>query len=105
MKAAKARTHIQFKNILFATDFSPAASAAVPFAAELARRYRAKLYAFHVRPPVLNPMTPPYAWRSLEKVAEVEDMQHKEELVNAFAGIQPEILITEGDMWSSLTAA
>jgi nucleotide-binding universal stress UspA family protein len=105
MKAAKARTHIQFKNILFATDFSPAASAAVPFAAELARRYRAKLYAFHVRPPVLNPMTPPYAWRSLEKAAEVEDMQHKEEFVNAFAGIQPEILITEGDMWSSLTAA
>ncbi len=105
MKAAQARTHIQFKNILFATDFSPAASAAVPFAADLARRYRAKLYAFHARPPVLNPMTPPYAWRSLEKAAEVEDMQHKEELVNAFTGIQPEILITEGDMWSSLTAA
>ncbi|HXN23647.1 MAG TPA: universal stress protein [Candidatus Dormibacteraeota bacterium] len=44
MKAVQARTRIALKNILFATDFSPAANAAVPFATQIARRYGAKVY-------------------------------------------------------------
>src|ERR1700740_2093725 len=105
MKATEARTRVQFKNILFATDFSSAASAAVPFAAELTKRYGAKLYALHVRPPMVNPITAPLTWRGLEEAAEIEDARHEKELVNAFTGIQPEILLKEGDIWSSLTAA
>jgi len=104
MKAMEARTRIQFKNVLFATDFSPAASAAAPFAAELAKRYGAKLYALHVRPPVVNPMTPPGTWRALEKAALDEDMQHTQELLSAFPGLRPEVLIKEGDLWSSLAS-
>ncbi len=105
MKAVQAKTRVQFKNILFATDFSPAASAAVPFAAELAKRYGAKLHALHVRPPVVDAMTPPGTWRSMEEAAKIEDMQHEKDLANSFAGLQPEILIKEGDLWSSLAAA
>jgi len=104
MKAMEARTRIQFKNVLFATDFSPAASTAAPFAAELAKRYGAKLYALHVRPPVVNPMTPPGTWRALEKAALDEDMQHAQELLSAFPGLRPEVLIKEGDLWSSLAS-
>ena len=105
MKAMEARSRVQFKNILFTTDFSPAASTAVPFAAELTKRYGARLYALYVRPPVVNPMTPPLSWVGLEEAAQIEDARHEKELANAFAGIQPEILIKEGDIWSSLTAA
>jgi nucleotide-binding universal stress UspA family protein len=104
MKATATRTRIQFKNILFTTDFSPAARAAVPFAAGLARQYGAKLYALHVRPPVVNPMTPPASWRGLEEAAKTEDEQHRKDLANTFSGIQPEILIKEGDLWSNLAA-
>ena len=43
MKALDVRTRVQFKNILYMTDFSPAADAAVPYAAELAKHYPAKL--------------------------------------------------------------
>lgn len=96
---------IQFNNILFATDFSPAADAAIPYAVGLSKRYRAKLYALHVRPPVINPMTPPETWRSLERAAEIKKEQQKRELVKAFQGIQPEILIKEGDLWSNLAEA
>jgi nucleotide-binding universal stress UspA family protein len=102
MKAKEVRTWIQFKNILFATDFSPAATAAAPFAAELAKRYGASLYALHARTPVINPMTPPGTWRALEKAALTEDMQHTKELLDAFPGVQPEVLIKGGDLWSSL---
>ena len=105
MKATQARSRVEFKNILFATDFSSAASAAVPFAAELTKRYGAKLYALYVRPPVVNPMTPPLTWGGLEEAAAVEDARHEKELANAFSGIQPEILMKEGDIWSSLTSA
>jgi nucleotide-binding universal stress UspA family protein len=104
MKAAEARTRIQIKNILFATDFSPAANSAAPYAEELARRYGAKLYALNVRPPVINPATPPLTWRGLEEAANVEDEQHRKELLNRFAGLHPEILIQEGDLSLNLAA-
>ena len=39
---------VSIKNILFPTDFSSAANAALPYAAEIARRYGAKLYTMHV---------------------------------------------------------
>ena len=104
MKAKEARSRVQFKNILFMTDFSPAASAAVPFTAELTKKYGAKLHALYVRPPVVNPMTPPLTWVGLEETARLEDAQHEKELANLFAGFQPEILIKEGDIWLSLKA-
>jgi nucleotide-binding universal stress UspA family protein len=104
MKALEVRTRVQFKNILFATDFSAAAGAAVPFATELARRYGADIHALHVRPTAVNPLVSPVAWRSLEEAAQLEDEQHRKELANAFTGIEPDILIKEGDLWPNLAA-
>jgi len=94
--------HVQFKNILFATDFSSASKAAAPYAAEIAKHYGAKLFALHIRPPVLNPMTPPASWKSIEEGARVEEEQQKRELLRMFPEHPPEILIREGDLWSNL---
>lgn len=44
MKAVPAKVRIALKNILFATDFSPAADAAAPFAIQIARSYGARVY-------------------------------------------------------------
>jgi len=105
MKMLDVSARIQLKNILFATDFSPASNAAVPYAAELAKRYGAKIHALHVRPPVVNPMTPLRSWRAVQWAAKIEAEQQTRELVKSFAGIQPEILIEEGDLWSNLARA
>jgi nucleotide-binding universal stress UspA family protein len=51
MKAAQAKTRIALRNILFATDLSYLAEAALPYVTELARLYGSKVYAVHVRPP------------------------------------------------------
>ena len=51
MKAAPARTQIQLKNIVFATDFSPAAETALPFATSLAQSFGAKLFVVHAKTP------------------------------------------------------
>jgi nucleotide-binding universal stress UspA family protein len=53
MKAAEAKdtkTRIALKNILFATDLSYLAEAALPYVTEIARLYGSKVYAVHVRP-------------------------------------------------------
>ncbi len=51
MKALEIEPQVTLKNILFATDFEVSAGRALPFAAALADRYGAKLYAAHVIPP------------------------------------------------------
>jgi nucleotide-binding universal stress UspA family protein len=102
MKAVKARTRIQVNNVLFLTDFSEAAAASVPYAAEVARRFGAKLYALHVQTPVVNPMTEPATWAALEKGAEAETKKQREILLKSFPGVQPEIIIEEGGLWFTL---
>jgi hypothetical protein len=56
MKTLETRTRIQLQNILFLTDFSPAANAAIPYATEVTKRFGAKLHALHMRTPAINPM-------------------------------------------------
>ena len=102
MRTIGAPPRIQLKNILFTTDFSPAAAAALPYAGELAKHYGAKLYALHVRTPVINPMTPPAGWPALEKAAEAEERERRETLRNAIPGIEPTVLIEDGDLWTNV---
>ena len=51
MAAPDVSSRVMLKNILFATDFSPASEAAVPYAAVLAERYGAKLVVTHAVSP------------------------------------------------------
>jgi nucleotide-binding universal stress UspA family protein len=43
---------LEYKHILFPTDFGPASSAALPYALWLAENYRAKLFLLHMLSPV-----------------------------------------------------
>jgi nucleotide-binding universal stress UspA family protein len=104
MQKLDVHTPIQFRNILFATDFSFAANVAIPYAAAMVKWYGAKLHILHVRPPVVNPTTPPATWPPLEEAARAEADQQTRDLLTRFAGIQPEILIKEGDLWSNLAS-
>ena len=72
MKMLDTTTRIQLRNVLFLSDFSPAANAAIPYAAEVAKRFGAKVFALHMRTPVVNPMTEPATWAGLEEAAEAE---------------------------------
>jgi len=105
MQAATAKTRTRFENILFATDFSPAAAHAIPFIKKLARHFQSSLVALHVKPPVVNPMTQPATWSVDVEAAKVFDKQHREELLDTFAGINTDVLIEEGDIQSQLDKA
>src|SRR3984957_8588404 len=102
MKALDTRTRIQLQNILFLTDFSPAADAAIPYAAEVAKRFGAKLFALHMRTPVINPMTEPATWATLEKAADVEATIERNNLRNSFPGLEPQVLIEEANLFEAI---
>ncbi len=104
MKTATAQTAVNFRNILFATDFSSAAAHAIPYVKRIAKRYDANLVALHVRPPVINPMTEPAYWPSEETIRQ-ENEEHRDQLLDTFAGIRTTPLIEEGDIQSRLQDA
>ena len=104
MKSATARTAVGFRNILFATDFSPAAAHAIPYVKRLAKHYDANLVALHVRPPSVNPMTQPMSWADGE-TARKQNEELRNELLDTFAGIHTTALVEEGDIQSQLRDA
>jgi nucleotide-binding universal stress UspA family protein len=102
MNPVEVSTRVDIKNVLFLTDFSPAATGALPYAREIAKRFSAKVHALHVRGPALNPMTDPGTWTALEKANEVQKAEEIETLQRAFTGTQPDVIVEEGEFWSSL---
>jgi nucleotide-binding universal stress UspA family protein len=105
MNTATARTAVRFRNILFATDFSPAAAQAIPYVKKIAKHYDADLVTLHVRPPVVNPMTEPGTWPTDIEAAKAQDDKHREEVLDTFAGVRTRVLIEEGSIQSCLNAA
>ena len=108
-KTISAQARIQLKSILFATDFSPAANAALPWAATIARRYGAKVYAVHVCPPSFPPsmasmqaMAPADEWSALAEAAEVRAREKLEALMRELEGIERSVVIGWGDVWPVL---
>ena len=92
-----------FKNILFATDFSPASRKALEYAASLARRYGSTIYLTHVITVDGYPLaSPEYAVSSLQKM-HVEAMQGFRELLKSGELIELpyKVLIQEGNLWPS----
>lgn len=61
MPCLEQQTRLSLKNILFATDFSEASEAAVPYALGLARRYDSTILVAHVIPPEVERSIPPGA--------------------------------------------
>ena len=99
---AKTNVKIDVKNVLFLTDFSVAAGAAIPYAAAIAKRFGSRLHALHVQTPVVNPMTEPATWAALEQSAARETNKQREALRLSFPGMHPEVIIEEGSLWLTL---
>jgi nucleotide-binding universal stress UspA family protein len=95
MKQAIAVSHrVQLKNIIFATDFSPTATAALPFAAQIARTFGAKLFAVHAKTPENYALPTTEVWPAAH--AGLDEIELKRNLSNYFPKVNSEILIREG---------
>jgi nucleotide-binding universal stress UspA family protein len=87
---------------LFATDFSSTAKLALPYVAEIARRYGSTVHAVHVIQPDVYPMVTPYEWQKIiqeEKEARKESIR---ELDDELRGLSHDLVFQKGDVWKNL---
>ena len=98
MNAVQARTRITLKNILFATDFSPAADLAAPIAVQFGQRYGAKVYGVHVNRFDDYTAAAPNAWAAMAETAERETKEQAQRLNKQLEGVEHETVIGEGNI-------
>lgn len=97
------KTSFTFKNILYATDFSPAAEAALAFVSEIARLYDSRVLGVHVRtadsyslvPPTVFPYRTESTDEQLKNLSSVLDEQ--------LQGVKHEVLVGDGEVWEFLS--
>ena len=99
MQTTATCTSIQLKNIVLATDFSIAATAALPFAAELARHFGANLFAIHARPPQNYALATSELWPVGDARLEQETAELLKTLHDRFPAIKSEVVTMEGGVW------
>src|SRR5579863_6295487 len=102
MNAVAAKARIALNNILFATDFSPAAEAALPYAVGLAKQYGGKVHGLHVRFPATYPIVGPEAMPQVLEAAEEQAKFEAKQLHDMLATVNHQVTIIEGDLWPIL---
>jgi len=103
MKTPMPTGQVVLRNVLYATDFSAASTRALPYAANLARQYGAKLYACHVVPIESYLLGNAQAKERL-RVARTEAESNLIEHLRspAIGSIPTTTLLDNGDIWSVL---
>ena len=95
---------VQIKNIVFATDFSNTAVAALPFAAQIAKSFGAKLYAVHAKTPENYALPTTEVWPAANAEVEESTVELRRDLYNRFPSVESEVLIGEGSVWGVVEA-
>lgn len=103
MNATGTKTRVSLKNILFATDFSPAAEAALPYAIGLATRYGGTVHGLHVRFPATYPVVGPEAMPQVLEAAEEQAKIEAQQLHQMLAGVPHEVSVGEGEVWPMIS--
>src|SRR5271165_988085 len=108
MKAIEVSSHagISLKNVLFATDFSGASEAALPYAAAISLRYGSHLHMVHVMS-ALSYITPskPVGVLTVESMrqAALEDARERmKNLTSQIETVPHHTYIREGEVWDTL---
>src|SRR5262244_687585 len=106
MKAAVAISNrVQIKNVLYATDFSKAATAALPFAAQIAKSFGAKLFAVHAKTPENYALPTPEVCTACNTQLDEDTAELRRNLYNRFPSIENEVLMAEGGVWPVVEAS
>jgi nucleotide-binding universal stress UspA family protein len=103
MNAVATKARISLKNILFATDFSPAAETALPYAVGLAKQYGAKVHGLHVRFPATYPIVGPEAIPQVIEAAEEQAKFEAKQMHEMLETVPHEVTVSEGDLWPILS--
>jgi len=103
MENVHASGEVQFRNVLFITDFSNSSELALPYAIALAAQYDGKVYLGHVIAPEMFEFLPPGLIPEISERIKIYARKRMEELVRetSFYGVPHEALLKEGDIWET----
>jgi len=104
VKTMDVKARISIKNIAFATDRSPESYAALPWAAEFARYYGAKVWGFHVLSPNVYPVPPSLVLPTPEMDSQEAAKELGRQLTKHLAGLPQEVVIGHGETWSTFSS-
>lgn len=99
MNATGTATRIALKNIVFATDFSPSAEAALPYALGLAKQYGARVHGLHVRFPATYPIVGPEGMPQILEAAQEQAEFEAKQIHEMLASVPHEVTVAEGELW------
>ncbi len=99
MQTLETAAAISLKNILYPTDFSPAAEAALPFVVDVARMFRSRVTAVHVRTPGAVALVPPFSFPYQTESPGDSLQEFIGSLVQKLAAVEHECLVGEGEVW------
>ena len=97
MNATGTQTRISLKYILYATDFSLASEAALPYVKGLSKQYGATVHAVHVRFPAAYPVVGPEMMPQVIEAAEEQAKLEVRELQDVLASVPHDVSVGEGD--------
>ncbi|MGC0771287.1 MAG: universal stress protein [Candidatus Acidiferrum sp.] len=103
MNTIAAKTSLSFKNILYATDFSSAAEAALPFVSEIARLYDSQVLGVHVRTPDSYSLVPPPVFPYGSESTDEQLKNLSSMLEEQLQGTKHEIMVGDGEVWDFLS--
>src|ERR1035441_4363567 len=83
---------ISLKDILYATDFSPAAIAALPYVRGIAQRYGSKIHVLHVKQPKSYAFVTPDMIPNVMAMEEQIEKERTEEIHKVFKGIPHDVV-------------
>ncbi len=98
-------SHVLFRRILFATDFSPASDRALGYAVAVARRFDSRLVVAHV----IVPESALIPAESASKRVDESRMSAEKELTNLLIsgrlrGVPHQVVLAEGNLWSVISS-
>ncbi|HZR32649.1 MAG TPA: universal stress protein [Terriglobales bacterium] len=102
----KTSSSVAIKNVLFATDFSAASSAALPYAIAICQHYESMLHAEHVMFPqalfVAPEVTDPQVIDSMYESARLRAEKEMKRLGSHLSGVPHRLHLGIGDVWEVL---
>jgi len=96
--AAEKRTAIAIKNIFYATDFSPASIAALPYVRGIAMRYGSNVHVLHVKQPMSYAYVTPDMVPTVLEMEERLESEETQQLRKVFAKIPLDVTFGTGSL-------
>ena len=106
MTIVEAYPRIKLANILYATDFSPSAELALPYAAAIARHFGGRLTIAHVISPEIYDYNPVETIPPILKVLlnNADKQMERISVSRALGGVPHQTIVRDGEIWESLAA-